>query len=31
MLPTFVKKSPKTPSTEIKLALSRLEEMTNES
>lgn len=31
ILRTFVKKSPKTPPTEIKLALSRLEEMTNES
>lgn len=31
ILRTFVKKSPKTPPSEIKLALSRLEEMTNES
>ena len=31
ILRTFVKKSPKTPPSEIKLALSRLEEMANES
>lgn len=31
ILRTFVKKSPKTPPSEIKLALSRLEEMINES
>ena len=31
ILRTFVKKSPKTQPSEIKLALSRLEEMTNES
>ncbi|EAA0559104.1 type II toxin-antitoxin system RelE/ParE family toxin [Salmonella enterica] len=31
ILRTFVKKTPKTPPAEIKLALTRLEEMTNES
>ncbi|AWK40833.1 hypothetical protein GPY51_16245 [Photorhabdus laumondii subsp. laumondii] len=31
ILRTFIKKTPKTPPTEIKLALQRLEEMTDES
>ncbi|MGV7961868.1 type II toxin-antitoxin system RelE/ParE family toxin [Photorhabdus tasmaniensis] len=31
ILRTFIKKTPKTPASEIKLALQRLEEMTNES